>query len=120
SAREVLEATGATVRIDADPALLTDGTDDALLAVVVREAVTNVLRHSEARHVTIALSASGDHVRLRVANDGVTGRPSDPGQGVANLTERLAARGGGLTTTSRDHHHRLEATLPMSDRGRSA
>ncbi|MEQ4723976.1 hypothetical protein [Nonomuraea sp. B19D2] len=67
--------------------------------------------------MTIALSAdSGDHVRLRVTNDGVTGHAAEPGQGVANLTERLAARGGRLTTTSRERRHQLEATLPMRDR----
>ncbi|MFI7222951.1 sensor histidine kinase [Nonomuraea angiospora] len=111
SAREVLEATGAVVEIDHDHARLPDGLD-AVLAVVVREAATNVLRHSEARHVTITLSTGDDLVRLRVDNDGVTGRPAEPGQGVANLTARLAARGGRLTTASRDHRFRLDATLP--------
>ncbi|GAA3204660.1 sensor histidine kinase [Nonomuraea helvata] len=143
SAREVLEASGATVLIDAGP--VPEEADDALLAVVVREAVTNVLRHSQARHVTIALSAADDQVRLRLTNDGVTGdgvtgdgvtgdgvtgdgvtgdgvtgRTAEPGQGIANLAERLAARGGRLTTASRDGHYRLEAALPVRDGGRPA
>ncbi|MEV4109768.1 histidine kinase [Nonomuraea sp. NPDC049695] len=138
SAREILEASGATVRIDTGPP--PEGADDALLAVVVREAVTNVLRHSQARHVTIVLSADDDQVRLRLTNDGVTnngvtnggvtddgltddgvtGRTVEPGQGVANLAERLAARGGRLTTTSRGGHYRLEAALPVRDGGRPA
>ncbi|MEV4576293.1 hypothetical protein AB0K16_23890 [Nonomuraea jabiensis] len=63
------------MEIDPEHAPLPDGFD-ALLAVVVREAATNVLRHSEASHVSIALTARDDLVRLRVDNDGVTGRPA--------------------------------------------
>ncbi|MET7328373.1 histidine kinase [Nonomuraea sp. NPDC005650] len=102
SAREVLEAAGAAVEIDADrPPLLPEA--DALLAVVVREAVTNVLRHSRARHVTIALSARDDLVRLRVDNDGVTGDPAEPGHGVTgDPTEPGQAVSGGPAGPGQD------------------
>ncbi|MFV2172247.1 response regulator [Actinomadura sp. LOL_016] len=68
-----------------------------LMVTVLREAVTNVLRHSAARRCLLEASRGGDRVRLRVVNDG-TGDvpPGPPGQGVANLTARVGALGGTL------------------------
>ncbi|MFI0353608.1 sensor histidine kinase [Actinomadura sp. 9N407] len=99
SARELLTAAGVEVSVEW-PAGLAElpRPVDALLGTVLREAVTNVLRHAAARTCRIEASREGHLVRLRVANDGV--RPGDgepPGQGIANLTARVAALGGELT-----------------------
>jgi two-component system sensor histidine kinase DesK len=78
--------------------------NEALLGWVVREAVTNVVRHSRATRCEITVEGVRDHhVRLTVTDDG-TG-PGDPatglaegigGTGLKGLTERLAAAGGSL------------------------
>jgi two-component system sensor histidine kinase DesK len=91
------------------------------LGWVVREATTNVLRHSEATAVTIDLAdvAGPDGepaVVLRVDNDGV--RPVDPtrgpGSGLVGLRERLADVGGDLSAESLPgNHFRLQARLPV-------
>ncbi|MFC7981733.1 sensor histidine kinase [Streptomyces sp. NPDC057336] len=72
---------------------------EALLGWVVREAVTNVVRHSGAGRCEIAVSGSGGRVRLTVTDDGdgAGGAPSGPGTGLTGLTERLATAGGSLT-----------------------
>ncbi|MGW7818015.1 sensor histidine kinase [Streptomyces puniciscabiei] len=75
---------------------------EALLSWVVREAVTNVIRHSDAGRCEITVGSGAEQVRLTVTDNG-SGRPaSRPRQGIGGtglkgLTERLAAAGGSLT-----------------------
>ncbi|WP_217252435.1 histidine kinase [Streptomyces sp. AC602_WCS936] len=72
---------------------------EALLGWVVREAVTNVVRHSGASRCEIAVSGSTGRVRLTVTDDGggVGSASSGSGTGLTGLTERLATAGGSLT-----------------------
>ncbi|MCK2220557.1 histidine kinase [Actinomadura sp. ATCC 31491] len=67
------------------------------LAWAVREAVTNVLRHSRATVCTITTSLSAGTVRLEIANDGAPGTPAGDGGGLAGLAERAAQAGGSCT-----------------------
>ncbi|MEU6576903.1 sensor histidine kinase [Streptomyces sp. NPDC046805] len=74
---------------------------EALLGWVVREAVTNVVRHSAAARCEISVEADDGRVRLTVTDDGTgTGaaRPREGigGTGLKGLTERLATAGGSL------------------------
>jgi two-component system sensor histidine kinase DesK len=70
---------------------------EATLAFAVREATTNVLRHSRAQRCDIALRAAGDRAVLEIRDDGVGGSDS-PGQGTGlhGLGERIALAGGTL------------------------
>jgi two-component system, NarL family, sensor histidine kinase DesK len=52
---------------------------DEVLAPVLREAVTNILRHTAATACTIELNCDGLALRLQISNDGVTGCPDRPG-----------------------------------------
>jgi two-component system sensor histidine kinase DesK len=73
---------------------------EALLGWVVREAVTNAVRHSEAGTCTITVDRFDERVRLRVTDDGVGAAAAAPGAvggtGLKGLTERLATAGGSL------------------------
>ncbi|MFB7242608.1 two-component sensor histidine kinase [Streptomyces populi] len=74
---------------------------EALLGWVLREAVTNVVRHSDATRCEITVDGNADRVRLTVSDNGTDASPADPGPGVGGtglkgLTERLAAAGGSL------------------------
>ncbi|MFJ6383835.1 sensor histidine kinase [Kitasatospora sp. NPDC092039] len=101
SAASALRAAGISVEVELlCGALQPDA--DAVLATVVREAVTNMLRHSVPRQCRIrAVRDDVGAVRLTVSNDGVpaAGVPGEPsgGRGIDNLTERLLAVGGQLT-----------------------
>jgi signal transduction histidine kinase len=112
SARAVLTAAGIDVHVDLAHEPLSTPID-TVLSAVLREAVTNVLRHSTARHCRVETRSVADTVRLSVHNDGVTrtaGRTS--GSGLGNLTIRLAAVGGTLTTrTDDDGWFRLQADV---------
>ncbi|MFJ6466080.1 histidine kinase [Streptomyces sp. NPDC091387] len=73
---------------------------DTVLAIVLREAVTNALRHSKAEHCVIGAVREGGTVTLRIRNDGVweTGRDTvgGGGSGLGNLAARVRDIGGDL------------------------
>jgi two-component system sensor histidine kinase DesK len=86
-----------------------------VLATVLREAVTNVLRHSSATACTIEARASAGTVRLRVTNDGVSGQLADrSGSGLVNLTARVQVAGGSLTSRQADGMFYLLAEIPAA------
>lgn len=90
---------------------------DRVLAVVVRESVTNIIRHSHARTCSITLQRRNDAVRLRVTNDGaVNGRPREaggPGNGLANLAVRTRDAGGRFTSEPDGDTFAVTAELPL-------
>ncbi|TYK47872.1 sensor histidine kinase [Actinomadura decatromicini] len=65
-----------------------------VLAWVVREGATNVIKHSEARRCVLTLSSCGGSVALEMRNDGVRAADGTPGSGLTGLAERLAVLGG--------------------------
>ncbi|GHF61183.1 two-component system sensor histidine kinase DesK [Amycolatopsis bartoniae] len=64
---------------------------------VLREAVTNVLRHSGAKHVKVRFGRDW----LDISDDGVGAPEGLRGNGLCGLAERLAQLGGKLHTESR-------------------
>ena len=66
------------------------------LLAVVREALSNTLRHSDARHVSVELAEHPGLWRLRVADDGDAAAPAPDGagMGLASMEERVRALGG--------------------------
>lgn len=66
---------------------------------VVREAVSNAVRHSKASEIDV-LVAIGDNVTVDVTDDGVGIPVTAQRRGLRNLEARAAAGGGGLTITS--------------------
>ncbi len=95
---------------------------ESLLAWIVREGVTNVVRHSGAKRCEITLDRAADPVRLSISDDGSSASGSTSGHGLGNglrgLTERLAAVGGTLQAGPSEKGFRLLATLPASAQGR--
>ncbi|HRO03054.1 MAG TPA: histidine kinase, partial [Terricaulis sp.] len=67
------------------------------LRALVREAVSNVVRHAGAGRVEILVAADGPELRLRIADDGVglrAGNSVGQGRGLANMRQRVASLGG--------------------------
>jgi two-component system, NarL family, sensor histidine kinase DesK len=104
TAQNALESAG--IGLDDDAALtLGSGTFDpdaeAVLAWCLREAVTNVIRHSGARHCRIRLAEHSDELSLEVTDDGHGFANQDPensqGSGLRGMSERLSAIGGRLS-----------------------
>jgi two-component system sensor histidine kinase DesK len=101
-AQQLLAAAGIAPSITVDSHTLSPTIEEAL-AGVIREGVTNVLRHSRATYCQIVLEHMHQSVWLEVSNDGCPGGIITPGQGygIAGLRERLAALGGRLSTEQR-------------------
>ena len=92
----------------------TPGPADEVLAWVVREAATNVLRHSGASTCRIEVGQRDGSVELTVADDGVgiSREPSLRLGGLDGLRNRLRAAGGELHVEPAGEGYRLVATLP--------
>ncbi len=73
---------------------------------LIQEALTNVFKHSRARRVDVSLVRDGDHLRLRVADDGV---------GLAAANDARAAGGGAGMASMRLRAQRLGGQLKMRD-----
>ncbi|HEX5406777.1 MAG TPA: histidine kinase [Pseudonocardiaceae bacterium] len=89
-----------------------------MLGMVLREGVTNVLRHSKAEHCDIVIRQAGRTASLDILNDGVVDPPStrdpDSGSGIRNLSERVAKLGGTVVTeVQHDNRFRLHAQVPL-------
>ncbi|MGV9272509.1 sensor histidine kinase [Streptomyces griseosporeus] len=123
-ARSALTAAGVEPTVRRSGAPLSARTE-ALLGWVVREAVTNVVRHSGARHCEIVVHGTADRVRLTVTDDGhgPAGAPPSAvgGTGLKGLRERLAAAGGTLTAGPGPHGgFTVTAELPQDTAGAEA
>ncbi|MEV4355536.1 sensor histidine kinase [Nonomuraea sp. NPDC004186] len=101
SARSLLESVRVRCQIKMSCPDLPGDVEEALTHAL-REGVTNVLRHAEARQCSIQLLERDQLVRLTIRNDGVRPprRPEDAGQGLLNLAERVSGLGGWLEATS--------------------
>lgn len=109
NARLALEAAGieleeALAPVNASPQA------EAALAMILREATTNIIRHSGASRSRIELSESSDGLTLTVSDDGRGGTPA-PGTGLNGMKERLEALGGKLEIDG-SAGLRLAASLP--------
>ena len=88
---------------------LDSGLDDATVADAVatlREALTNVAKHSHATRVDVDVIVDNDSVSLEVSDDGVgpRTRPSEPdgGRGLENMSTRAGRHGGRCELRPRD------------------
>jgi two-component system sensor histidine kinase DesK len=88
-----------------------------VLALALREAVTNVVRHAGATRCTVKLALEAGEAVLRVFDDGDRLDPGSEvrvGNGLTGMRERAASVGGSLRIGV-DKGLRLELRLPMSD-----
>jgi two-component system, NarL family, sensor histidine kinase DesK len=115
SARSVLLAADVDVAMDLDYGDLPTPVK-TVLATVLREGITNVLRHSKAEHCEISVRQADGRVWLDIINDGVhTNRaPSDGGSGILNLSTRIKALRGHLVAgIEPDGRYGLHAWAPV-------
>ena len=68
---------------------------DALFRTV-QEALTNSVRHGNARHVVIEAEASGPRLYLAIKDDGIGASSYAPGMGLLGMVSRIQAVGGAL------------------------
>ena len=105
NAKNLLEAAGIGVRVDCRAGA---ARSDDLLAQVLRETTTNILRHSRATLVRITLAGNS----LAVAIDGADGQGPPDLRGLADLARRVSDDGGELTVEREGGWFRTAATFP--------
>lgn len=123
-AQEILAAAGIACRYEGEPQVITSlpTSIEAALSWTVREGVTNVIRHSRARHCTIRVKRSSNDVCVEVIDDGTglpvtalsTGTLASGGNGLRGLRERIAALGGSCEAGPRkEGGFRLAVAVPL-------
>jgi len=108
--RRALAAAGVTLQAELAPLGVEPEAEQAL-ALAVREALTNVLRHARARRCDVRVERSPDTVRVVVQDDGI-GSTSREGAGLSGMRARLAALGGEVRRDG-THGTRLELLVPV-------
>ena len=120
-ARQLLEAAGIEYSIEELHGELPQPLD-AVLAWTVREGVTNVIRHSRARHCLLRFTRDQGWIGVEMLNDreGTEDAPEQrigQGSGLLGLRERVSGLGGtmeaGPLLLSGKPHFRLRVELPM-------
>ncbi|MFF5958713.1 sensor histidine kinase [Streptomyces luteogriseus] len=118
-ARVALAAAGVTAALPGEPDL--DGVpeeSESALSWALREAVTNVVRHSGAHRCTVELlrrqTLDGPVLELTVEDNGSGGAGIGNGNGLAGLTERLTKAGGTLEAGPLTSGFRLVARVPTA------
>jgi two-component system sensor histidine kinase DesK len=112
-----LTAAGVVAEVPAEPDLTGVPEEaESALAWVLREAVTNVVRHSGADRCTVEVlhrqTLDGPVLELAVEDNGSGGSGSGPGNGLTGLSERLEKAGGTLEAGRAKRGFRLVARVP--------
>ncbi|KQW36456.1 cache domain-containing protein [Rhizobacter sp. Root404] len=87
---------------------------------VAQEALRNVERHAQAKHIDIRLDDAGDRLELRITDDGVgfdvknIEQSRDRGIGLTNMRERVERNGGTFQLISHPGHTALTASFPLT------
>lgn len=108
-ARIALKAAGVQFVVEGAPPELPPA-NEAVLAMVVREAVTNVVRHAQASRCRVSIRNEGRETFVEVHDDGRGGKLL-AGGGIDGMRARLAAVGGRLEVGD-ELGIRLRAWLP--------
>ncbi|HEX3472825.1 MAG TPA: sensor histidine kinase, partial [Silvibacterium sp.] len=112
-AQSTLDAAGVTLVFDEKPPELNPAVE-TVMSLVVREAVTNIVRHARASQCSMRISAQNGHTLLVVEDDG-RGGVSEEGNGLRGMRERVEGLGGRFAVDS-SRGTRLTIQLPTAAR----
>ena len=118
---ETMRSTGlqVTLTVDEDDADAVSRQVSSALFRVLREALTNVVRHARASRADVIVQVRGGHIVLTVRDDGgeaprSSTRLAEPSHGIAVMRERVEALGGSLVAEPhRDGGFLVRASFPM-------
>jgi two-component system, NarL family, sensor histidine kinase DesK len=108
-ARRTLDAAGVSLDCEAEDVRL-NPSHESVLSLVLREAITNILRHAGASRCRLELAADDRRTVLRVEDNG-RGAIGHEGNGLRGMRERVEALGGRLEIDSRQGTQ-LTAEIP--------
>lgn len=99
SARLMLEASNIVFDVDTSATWELPPELEATLALVLREAVTNIHRHARATSARVVFSCNTERFHMRISDNGRGGLAAH-GNGVSGMRERMRALGGTLAIES--------------------
>lgn len=79
----------------------------------VQEAITNIIRHSEASLCQIALTAKDRECELSIRDNGANRPEAVPGNGILGMRERVISQGGRLDWQQDENGFALQLVLPL-------
>ena len=112
-AKCTLETAGVNVQCDAATTMKLPAVQESVLSLAVREGVTNVVRHAQARTCRLRLEQQNGSCRLEIQDDG-QGFSTVEGNGLRGMRERVEMLGGTLERRNRSGTM-LVITLPLKD-----
>jgi two-component system sensor histidine kinase DesK len=110
SARLLLESSRVALDYDAPPELSPE--IERPLALVLREAATNIARHANATRAEVRFVRNDAQLRMRIADDG-RGANAGEGNGVVGMRERVRALGGSFEFASSKTGTAVEVAVPL-------
>lgn len=117
NAAAILRSAGMSCTVTVDTGEISE-TTGAVLGVAIREATTNLLRHSRAETAGITLHHRDGAYHLRVINDGAR-LVRGEGTGLRGLSERVGALGGSVSSHREGTEFTLSVTIPDIPEGTS-
>jgi two-component system sensor histidine kinase DesK len=114
-ARATLQTAGVKVTFESSEVALTP-VQESVVSLVVREAVTNVVRHAGARNCLLRLAPANGACRFEIQDDGRGGGITE-GNGLRGMRERIEALGGTLQRET-NSGTRLTIEFPISSASR--
>jgi two-component system sensor histidine kinase DesK len=112
-AKSTLETAGVAVQCDAASTMTLPAMQESVLSLAVREGVTNVVRHAQARSCRLRIEQENGSCRLEIHDDG-QGFSTVEGNGLRGMRERVEMLGGTLERTNRSGTM-LIITLPLKE-----
>ena len=88
------------VTLECDTIGRMDASIESAAYFVVSEALTNVMRHAHASHVSVTVQRGNSILALEVRDDGSGGASIEAGTGLRGLADRVAALDGRLLVES--------------------
>ena len=82
------------------------------LLLIVQEALTNSLRHSQATEFYLSVKAVDGFLQLTIDDNGNVAPDWKPGNGLTGMKERVASCAGTLVWQIKDNHFNLQVILP--------
>jgi two-component system sensor histidine kinase DesK len=110
-AKATLETAGLTVQCEAATTVRLPAVEESVLSLAVREAVTNVVRHAQARTCRLRIEQQNGSCRLEIHDDGC-GTSNGEGNGLRGMRERVEMLGGTLDRST-EAGTTLTITLPL-------
>lgn len=114
SARDLLRSAGTSLSVRQESETAFGAVEDGLLALILRESVTNIVRHARATRCEISIVDEAGNTILQVRDNG-RGSRNYQGSGIRSMKDR-ASRMGARFTITRDNGTIVRVVKPGAER----